>query len=139
MPALVIAIGNPLRRDDGAAHSVRIRPGIESRSVLQLAPEIAEEIARYNPVLFIDADVSAKRVRIHPVDSASAAPPLTHVSSPGEIVALARELFGFSGCVYTCHIPASDFSAGIGLSPRAKRFVRQAALEIDNLLAGTIK
>ncbi len=139
MPALVIAIGNPLRRDDGVAHSVRIRRRVESRAVMQLTPEMAEEIARYDPVLFIDADVSAKRVWIDALDSVAAPSALTHVSGPAEIVALARKLFGFSGRVYTCHIPAGDFSEGVGLSPRAKRFARQAAVEIDNLLAGTIK
>ncbi len=43
MPAIVIAIGNPLRRDDGVAHHVRITPGVETRTVLQLTPEMAQK------------------------------------------------------------------------------------------------
>jgi Ni,Fe-hydrogenase maturation factor len=139
MPAIVIAIGNPMRRDDGVAHRVRLMPGVETRAVLQLTPEMAEEIAPYSTVVFVDADVNAKQVRMEPVDSAPVPPALTHVSRPAEIVAMARTLFRFSGSAYTCHIPVSDLSEGEGISESTQRFARQAGAEIDNLLAGTIK
>ncbi|MGB6943879.1 MAG: hypothetical protein WBE37_15885 [Bryobacteraceae bacterium] len=139
MPAIVIAIGNPMRRDDGVAHHVQITPGVETRTVLQLTPEMAAEIAPYSTVIFVDADLNAKQVRMEPVDSAHAPSALTHVSRPAEIVATARALFGFSGRAYTCHIPVSDLSTGEGISGGTKRLARQAGVEIDNLLAGTIK
>ena len=45
-PALVIAIGNTLRRDDGVAHHVsdllNVHPDVETRAVLQLTPEMAD-------------------------------------------------------------------------------------------------
>jgi len=135
MRALVIAIGNPLRRDDGVAHAVRLPPGVERRDVLQLTPELAEEIAPYDAVVFIDADASAGELRIEPVNSLPSASPLTHVSKPAEIVALARALFGFSGGAYACRIPASEFSIGRGLSPGAKGFASQVGREIGDLLA----
>ncbi len=90
-------------------------------------------------MIFVDADLDAKQVRMERVDSAHAPSALTHVSRPAEIVALARTLFGFSGRAYTCPIPVSDLSEGEGISERSQRFARQAAAEIDNLLAGTIK
>src|SRR5271169_5144401 len=116
MPALVIAIGNPLRRDDGVAHCVRTPPGVETRAVLQLTPEIAEEIAGYDTVIFVDADVDASQVRVEAVDAAPSRAALTHASRPSEIVALARSLFGFAGEAYSCRIPVSDLSEGEGLS-----------------------
>ncbi len=139
MPAIVIAIGNPIRRDDGVAHHVQITPGVETRAVLQLTPELSETIAPYSTVVFVDADLDAKQVRMELVASVHAPSALTHVTKPAEIVAMARALFGFSGRAYTCHIPASDLSEGEGISESTQRFARQAAAEIDNLLAGTIK
>ena len=133
MRTLVIAIGNPLRRDDGAAHQVVTPPDADRRSALQLTPEIAQEIAGYDSVVFLDADVSAKEVRIEPVDSLPTASALTHVAKPSEIVALARALFGFTGRAYTCHIPVSDLSEGEGLSPHTDELAQQASRAVASL------
>jgi Ni,Fe-hydrogenase maturation factor len=127
MRTLVIAIGNPLRRDDGVAHHVLIPPGADRRAVLQLTPEMAEEIAGYDSVVFLDADVNAKELRIEPVDSLPSASALTHVARPSEIVAIARALFGFTGRAHICRIPVSDLSEGEGLSPRTESFAQQAS------------
>ena len=144
MQALVIAIGNPLRRDDGAAHYVHVPRGVVRHATTQLTPEVAEEVARYETVIFMDADVHAKRVRIEPVEprhpvSSAASGPLTHVLGPAEVVALARKLYGFLGEAYVCRIPVSDLGEGEGLSASAGRFVERAAHEIDHLLVATIK
>lgn len=131
MSALVIAIGNRMRRDDGAAHRVLEllggRKDLKTRAVLQLTPEIAEELQPHSVVVFVDADVMAGKVRIEAVNSLPSHSPLTHVSRPAEIVALARALFDFTGEAYTCHVPASDLSAGEGLSHQTERFAREAA------------
>jgi len=137
--ALVIAIGNPLRRDDGAAHYVRLPRGVVRHATMQLTPEVAAEVARYDTVIFMDADVRASELRIEPIGSARAPSPLTHVLGPTEIVAMACKLFRFSGDAYVCRIPVRDLSEGEGLSPEAARFVELAAEEIDQLLAATIK
>jgi Ni,Fe-hydrogenase maturation factor len=137
MRALVIAIGNPLRRDDGVAHRILKLlgdgPGAERRAVLQLTPEMAEEIASFDLVVFLDASVTATEPLLEPVRP-SAGSPLTHVCSPGEIVALARSLFGFAGRAYLCHIPARDFSNSEKLSARAQRFADEAAGEIEHII-----
>ncbi len=121
---LVVAIGNPLRRDDGAAHYVSkllgSRPDVAIRAVLQLAPEMAEEIARHDAVVFVDADVSLKRVRIEPVDARPPLSPLTHVSSPNEIVALARALLAFRARRACAAFPRSTSGKGKG-SARERR------------------
>lgn len=135
MRALVIAIGNPMRRDDGVAHSIRVPAGATRRDVLQLTPEIAVEIASYDTVVFLDADVDAKQVRIEPVEDVVAPVLLTHVLKPCEIVALARVLFEFSGQAYTCRIPVSDLTPGEGLSLGARQFASGAAREISSFFA----
>jgi len=138
-PALVIAIGNTLRRDDGVAHHVsdllNVHPDVETRAVLQLAPEMAEEMARYDTVIFVDADVSAKELLIEPVDAKPSLSGLTHVSRPSEIVALAQALFGFSGEAYACRIPVSQLSEGEELSQRTKKLAVSAAESVLAILA----
>jgi len=139
MSALVIAIGNPLRRDDGVAHrvveSLDDDMDLEKRFVLQLTPEIATEMGAFSAAIFVDAHVNSNYPLIRPVDKVLAQFPFTHVSSPAEIVAVARSLFGFSGQAYICRIPASDFSEGEGLSTRSNSFVKKAAREIESLVA----
>ena len=143
MPALVIAIGNKLRRDDGVAHRVikllHSNVHFTTRSVLQLAPEVAMELAPYDPVIFVDADVQARQVKIEPLRCVTIGSSWTHVSRPEETAALARILFGFSGQAFTCRVPALDLSTGDALSVHAKRFVPRAALQIEELIEAQSK
>ncbi len=127
---ILIAIGNTLRRDDGVAHRVLQLLGPdtagESRSVLQLTPEMAEEIAPYRTVVFLDADAAAPELSIDDIPAAPLQPPLTHIVGPAEIVALSRTLFGFTGRALLCRLPASNLSHGEGLSPVAEAAAAQA-------------
>ena len=126
---LQIAIGNPLRGDDGAAHKLlQLVPIGEQRSVLQLTPEIAAEIARFRTVVLIDADQSRTEPCIEPVVRLSAyETPLAHAVSPAEVVGLAERLYGFSGSAFLCRLPAVDFGPGERLSPFAEAGVHTAA------------
>jgi len=139
MRSLVIAIGNRWRRDDGVAHAVveRLLPtrGVVRRGLQQLTPEIAAEIAPYDNVVFVDADAASTEFRIEPVGPHASTRPLTHVSSPSEIVQLAETVFGFAGRASYCRIPASDFSFGEGLSHRTESFARKAAAELEVILS----
>jgi Ni,Fe-hydrogenase maturation factor len=134
MAALVIAVGNTLRGDDGAAHCVPLPAGVQRRAVLQLTPEIAAELAGCDPVVFLDADQCARGLLLEHVEPAPFPALLAHVARPAEIIALARTLFGFSGQAYTCRIPAVDFAAGAPLSRRTRKLARQAGREIARLL-----
>ena len=144
MKTLFIAYGNPLRRDDGVASEVlRYLAQAENREwrvVHQLTPELADEAARFDRVVFLDADIHAARVTIEPVglgwSRGASVPrsPLTHSATPAEIVAIASGMFGFAGEALLCRIPARDFSAGTSLSRDTAPFARQAAEELENLL-----
>jgi len=134
MSGLVIATGNPSRRDDGVAHAVlalfRPGPGVRLRRALQLTPELAGEMAGYESVVFIDADLTAARITIEPVIESDLSPALTHASSAPEIVVLSRTLFGFAGSALLCRLPVDDLSFGEGLSPRAKESAGLAVSEL---------
>ncbi|HEX7018597.1 MAG TPA: hydrogenase maturation protease [Gemmatimonadaceae bacterium] len=138
---LVIAFGNPLRHDDGAAARVlellRGTEGVETRDVQQLTPELASDIASARVVVFVDADVLAKTVRIERVQSADryiTPSALTHAPSPEEVVALARGLFGWSGVAIICALPVRDLSAGEGLSRRGEISARLGARAVRRFL-----
>ncbi|HME09269.1 MAG TPA: hydrogenase maturation protease [Bryobacteraceae bacterium] len=137
---LLIATGNRLRRDDGVAQSVleRLGPasgGVETRALLQLTPEVAEDIAPYDAVIFIDADAGATELGLAQLDELPSSAVLTHVSRPADIVALSRALFGFTGRAFLCRIPVDDLSLGEGLSRRASAIAAQATEMVRALLS----
>lgn len=138
MRTLLIAIGNPLRRDDGIAQAVltamAVPQGVDARALVQLVPEVAADLAAYGRIVFLDADALAPDVIIEPIQDCEFLKRDNHVSHPAEIVALARDLFGFSGEAFLCRLPAFDFSAGQGLSRRATRSAQRAAAALEHFI-----
>lgn len=137
---ILIAIGNPLRGDDGVAQRVLqlLETEADTRVVLQLAPEIAEDVAGYETVVFLDADAQADTVAIEHLGHAFSGgnSPLTHAANAAEIVALSAALYGFTGRALLCHIPASDFSPGEGLSAAAELAASRAAAMLRRRAGG---
>lgn len=136
---LLIACGNSLRGDDGAAEVVlrSIAPSkdVVCRAVQQLTPELAEDLAGYDRVVFLDADAASHHLAIEQVHATRPAHSvLTHASTATEIVTMARALFGFAGEALVCGIPARDFQAGASLSPLTLQFVQEAATQVANLI-----
>jgi len=129
MRTLLIASGNSLRGDDGVAHRVLqlLDVKVEARSVMQLTPELAADIAAFDTVVFLDAAVGSETVTIEDVPKPTAPAALTHLSRPSEIVALSAALFGFRGRALECRIPVADFAPGRQLTPLAERFAKEAA------------
>lgn len=137
--ALLIALGNGLRRDDGVAQRVLDllpnRSGISRETQLQLMPELAQGLAGFDPVVFIDADMEAVEAILEPVGQLPSGTAFTHGGDPAALVLLARQLFGFSGRAFLCRIPAEDFGSGEGLSEKASAAAHAAARKIEELLA----
>jgi hydrogenase maturation protease len=129
MRTLLIASGNSLRGDDGIAHRVLqlLSADAEARSVLQLTPELAADIAGFDTVIFLDASVGSQTVTLEEVPKPAAPSALTHVTKPSEIVALSSALFGFQGRALQCRVPVADFGAGEKLSLYAEDFAKEAA------------
>jgi hydrogenase maturation protease len=139
MRALLIAVGNRLRRDDGVAHTVleQLVPisDVASRAFLQLTPEVTEEIAGYDIVIFIDSDANAVELSIEPMGQLPSSPVFSHIWRPAEIVQLSTALFGFTGRAFLCRIPVCELSPGEGLSRQASAFAKQAAGRVEALLS----
>jgi hydrogenase maturation protease len=115
---LYVAIGNPLRRDDGAAARVleALKPAW-CKILIQPTIELAAELAAARRVVFLDAAVDGE-VQLEVLDGKYGTSG-SHGSNPGEIVGLARRLYGFTGEAWLCQIPGEDFGVGEGLSPAA--------------------
>ncbi len=118
MPStLVIGYGNPNREDDGVAwhilqklathynHPISILDGAEFDQlthhphlvfVLHLTPEMAEPLAQFDFVCFVDAHTGAysEEVRLAPIEPEYQMSPFTHHLTPESCLALAKTLYG---------------------------------------------
>jgi hydrogenase maturation protease len=102
---LILACGNTLRGDDGvgpwlaewAEERFRSETGVSVLIRQQWTPELAEDIARSESVLFIDCsiDCAPGSVNLTPVEPVAATQGLaTHHQGAPQLLALARELYG---------------------------------------------
>lgn len=144
MGDLLIAVGNPLRGDDGAAaHVVRQLPPAPQREVLeviQLLPELAAVLWQHDRVVIIDADITASEPTLEPleINRSIAGPPAeitSHGLRPQQLLALARDLFAFAGRALLCRVPARDFSLPHQLSDTCVQATTKAARLIDDRTA----
>jgi hydrogenase maturation protease len=141
---LCIALGNPLRGDDGVAHHVLdlLEPASCAAllRVQQLVPELGEAMAQARNVIFVDADVSPGPARIERISPrAPRGSPLAHAMTPAELVCLAARLFGFQGEAFVCHVPGIDFGLGQGLSTEAMLNAQRAAQIVGRLCANLLR
>src|ERR1019366_3743012 len=101
---LILACGNTLRGDDGvglwlaewAENRFRLEPGVRVLVRQQWTPELAEEIARSESVLFIDCSVDSPPgyAKLLPVETAGATQGLaTHHLGAAELLTVAQELY----------------------------------------------
>jgi hydrogenase maturation protease len=101
---LILACGNTLRGDDGvgpwlaawAEERFATEPAVRVLSRQQWTPDLAQEVAEAESVLFLDCSIDSApgEVRIVPVEPAAFGPTLAshHVCAP-ELLALGQELY----------------------------------------------
>jgi hydrogenase maturation protease len=101
---LILACGNSLRGDDGVGlwlaewteQRFSNQPGVRVIADHQWTPELAEDVARAQSVLFIDCSLGSEPGSIHltSVKPASGGPEHnTHHLGAAELLALGRELY----------------------------------------------
>lgn len=126
-----VAIGNPLRGDDGAARRVvelaAPGPDVTVLEVIQLTPELATVIAQAELVVFLDASAGAGEVTLTEIEPGETRAGWSHQLDPASLTAMARALYGFSGRARLCALPAIDFTPGQHLSERAEASATEAA------------
>ncbi len=148
MRTLIIGYGNPSRRDDGVGLAVvnGLRQGlgqtplvegddgyaelggpIDTLFLQQLMPELAETLAEYERVWFVDAHLGVypelvRRIALAPhYDLAS----VSHHVAPQTLLALAQQFYGHAPAGELISIRGFDFDFGEEFSAATAEGVRQ--------------
>jgi len=152
---LVAGFGNVYRRDDGAAWAVvnalRERLGRPPLGLLedgfddlghtldtvvlhQLVPELAETLADYELVVFLDAHVQelADPLREEWLTPAYRMAFVSHQTHPATVLALAQQMHGRAPRAVLLSLRGHDFDFGAGLSSRTAALVPHA---VERILA----
>ncbi len=156
---LVLAYGNPLRRDDGVGWVIGDRLAeilaedvADVRVLHQLTPELAEPISRAEWVVFVDAAETCQvsenlaGLATTTADLPGAiswseiqpgrftAQPFTHQVDPASLLAAAQELFGHAPPAHLLTVTGTDFGYGEGLSPAVENAVVEAVGQIAQIV-----
>lgn len=146
---LLLGYGNVDRQDDGVAwhilagiaQKLGVQPqespleGMELDSdslklqfVLQLAPEMAEEIAAYERVCFLDAHTGAVEEEVHftEIDSQYQASPFTHHMTPETLLAISIALYGRAPQAVLVSVRGYEFGFSDELSTRTAELAQKA-------------
>jgi len=139
---LVIACGNSLRSDDGiawqAAEAIRRNlPDIAKVfCVQQLTPELAEDVALADLVIFLDASAKGEPGNID-CDAVFAESSLLHFShhlAPTEVLDVCARLYSAKPRAFLISVHGQCFEHGDELSPVAVHAVPKVVAEVCKLM-----
>jgi len=154
---LILGYGNPDREDDGVAwHIIRalalelglpapdsyedelpINDQLDFEFHLQLTPEMAEDIATYERVCFVDAHTGniPEEVRMIPVESTFQRSPFTHHLTAQSLMSMCETLYGKKPEAVLLSTRGYRFLFERELSPETEALVPQAVGLIKNWLS----
>ena len=138
---LVIALGNPLRCDDGIAWQAaeelrRTLPFADIVCVHQLTPELAERASSADMVVFLDAAASGipGTVTCQAVSSQPAEVHLSHHLVPGEILALCDRLYAAKPSGFLISVHGKCFHHGQELSPAVVKSIPKVVAKVSEVV-----
>jgi hydrogenase maturation protease len=139
---LVIGYGNTLRRDDAAgvyaAELIEQRyPGVMCLTVQQLTPEMVVTLAHYRTVVFIDASITAKELRVTKLRTKGLAVDYSSRSmTPQMLLDASNDLYGVvPRDTIQIEIPATDFTVGELPSPNVRAIVERCVNEFPKIIS----
>ncbi len=150
---LVLCYGNPDRQDDGVAFHIMVRLARElgyilpdpsendgqpcGRSpdlifVLQLSPELAETLAQFDRICFVDAHAGQMTQDIvwQELKGECQAAPLTHHITPATCLSLVQTLYNRQPEAVLVSIRGYEFDFSHSLSPQTACLAEQALQRI---------
>ena len=156
---LVIGFGNVYRRDDGVAlvvlNALRERLGrppleldqdgfdelgyqVDTVLLHQLMPELAQTIAPYALIVFVDAHVGSipEPIREEELEVCYKPATVSHLLHPCTVLAMAQELYGSTLRGVLLSVRGHDFDFGEGLSEPTAALVPQAVERVLELIEG---
>lgn len=124
MKRCLIAYGNELRGDDGAAWELARRlQGWKIHCLPQLVPELVEQLKDADEVVFVDATPAGDDVRLERLEPREALAWPVHFGHPAHLLGLCRQLYGYCPGGFMLTLPGEDFDYRLGLSACAERSV----------------
>lgn len=140
---LVIAIGNPLRSDDGLAWRAadelsNLLPStdVEILKVHQLTPELAEDTSRADRAIFIDAAASGNpgTLTCEEVVASEGESGSSHHLTPSALLRMSAVLYDACPKTFLVSLAGKSFEHGDSLSPEVERSLPTLVLKICDLL-----
>ncbi len=144
MNYLVIGYGNTLRSDDGAGQIVANQiatwslPNVRSLAIHQLTPELAEDLANADIVIFVDAVISSKqnckKIKIKALECDCQYLNLGHIENPRSLLYLSKIIYNKSPLAYWILIPAINLEFGEQISSITQQRITQALKAIEKII-----
>jgi hydrogenase maturation protease len=138
---LVIGIGSELHGDDAAGRVVAARvevmqlAGVQVRSMVQLVPELVEDLATCTRVAFVDADPGCAVTTVRDVQAAADGVTSIHHMTPAGLLRLAEAVGVRVPDAVLVGVPAESLSLGCGLSPQTRAGIDTAVAALLQLAA----
>jgi hydrogenase maturation protease len=143
---LVIGYGNTVRSDDGAGYQVAEivaslnLENVRSLAVHQLTPDLAEQIAMAEVVIFVDAVATSSELKVESLEPRVSESFTGHYADPRSLLSLSHVLYGAAPIAYRILIPALDFTFGETFSRITRLNISLALAKIKQLiLASTVQ
>lgn len=140
---LIIGYGNPVRADDGVGpHTAQLLdeqiPGCRILTPHQLTPELAEELAESDIVLFVDAEWEGtpgevKSYEVKPAPKREAAS-FTHQMDPAVLLTMAEILYGQAPQAFVVSVTGGDFGFTDRFSPEVERAIPELLRRAKEIL-----
>lgn len=140
---LIVACGNPMRGDDGAAWQAaeRLRQTLpaslaEILTFHQFMPELADVVSHADAVIFLDAAAKGTpgEVVCEPVGAAAGDSHFSHHLAPSGVLALAEQLYGACPKAYVVSLCGECFEHGEKLSPVVFAAMPKFVRTVDQLV-----
>jgi hydrogenase maturation protease len=155
---LILGFGNVDRQDDGVAWHILVQltqylggqppaslddefpsnvQGVDFLFTLQLTPELAETLAGYERVCFVDAHTGSvpADMNVAPVASVFQNSPFTHHLTPSTLLSFTQTLYGKSPHCILVSVRGYEFGFSRALSERTAQLAQEAADNIKAWLA----
>lgn len=128
LSALACHFGQPLENEQIEAGTIPISDSLTLWLNLQLMPELAEELARFDRAIFVDAHTEdyQEDIRMVEVQPQYQNSPFTHHLTPASCLSLCKELYG--KCPHSILVSMRGYEFGFSrqLSPRTAANVKKA-------------
>lgn len=141
--SLIVGYGNSLRSDDGIG--VRVAEivtdwnlsELQTRSLHQLTPELAVDLAEVDLAIFVDAfqAVEEEGVKLYDLQPTDSGTIRSHFADPRALLSLTQAVYGKCPQAWWLVVPGVNFQIGDRLSAVAQQGVLEALVQIRRLIA----